>query len=67
MTYTKRRSIIIGDQMWDKIGKLARKEDRSRSELVREALIDLMARRERKPSGNYDPVNDQITHTPQHN
>ena len=49
------RSIIVGPETWARLRKLAKEEERSLSELTREALLDLFKKRE---PAEYDPKTD---------
>ena len=51
------RSVAVGDQIWERLRELANKEDRSMSDLIRESLNDLFAKRQGR---NYDPVADRM-------
>lgn len=55
-----RRNVVIPPEIWDTLRKLSKKERRSMSSLIREALEDLFAKRDRK---GYDPVTDTYTKT----
>jgi Arc/MetJ-type ribon-helix-helix transcriptional regulator len=57
MANTKARSVVIKDQMWDTLRSLSAGENRSMSDLLREALNDLFAKRQGR---NYDPVADRM-------
>lgn len=57
MANTKARSMIIKDQMWENLRSLSAKENRSMSDLLREALNDLFSKRRSK---DYDPVTDRF-------
>jgi len=49
--------MIIKDQMWENLRSLSAKENRSMSDLLREALNDLFSKRRSK---DYDPVTDRF-------
>ena len=51
------RSVAVGDQIWERLRELANKEDRSMSDLIREAINDLLEKRQGR---NYDPVMDRM-------
>lgn len=51
------RSIVVGPETWKRLAELSKKEERSRSELIREALLDLFKKRE---PGVYDPKSDRF-------
>lgn len=55
---TKVRSVVVKDQVWEKLRKVAELEGRSMSDLLREALNDLFVKRR---LGDYDPVTDRFT------
>ena len=54
----KIRSVVVKDKMWEELRTLSTKESRSMSDLLREALNDLFAKRR---LGDYDPVTDRFT------
>ena len=60
MPTSKRRNVVIGDKTWGRLKDLAKKEERSMSDIIREGLMELFKQREagveRKPE--YDPVTD---------
>lgn len=58
MAKANRRQVVLGDLFWEKLQKMKREEQRSISELVREALIDLFEKRSRQNRTTYDPVAD---------
>lgn len=51
-----RRSIVVKDVLWDKLKAVSEREGRSLSELVREALIDLLTKK--SEIKHYDPIKD---------
>lgn len=51
------RSIVVGPETWARLKNLAAKEERSMSELLREALLDIFKKRE---PGAYDPATDSF-------
>jgi len=54
-----RRNIVVGPKTWAKLKSLARKEERSMSDIIREAIMELFKRRmKQNPAGEYDPVTD---------
>jgi len=55
---TKVRSIVFADEMWENLRSLSKRENRSMSDLLREAINDLFAKRR---TGTYDPVTDRLT------
>jgi Arc/MetJ-type ribon-helix-helix transcriptional regulator len=57
MANTKARSVVIKDQMWDTLRSLSARENRSMSDLLREALNDLFSKRQSK---DYDPITDRF-------
>lgn len=54
MAYEKRRNIVVGNTMWNKLKELAKSEERSVSDLIREAVADLLRKR-----SSYDAVKDR--------
>lgn len=56
-----RRNIVIGQKIWDKLRETAEQEERSMSEIIREALHDFFMKREKeKTVSGYDPIKDQF-------
>ncbi len=54
-----RRNIVVGPKTWAKLKSLARKEERSMSDIIREALMELFKRRmKQNPAEEYDPITD---------
>ena len=54
------RSVVVGPKTWSKLKTLGKKEERSMSELIREAILDLFDKRTRPKTVNYDPVADKF-------
>jgi len=54
------RSVVVGPKTWSKLKALGKKEERSMSELIREAILDLFDKRTRPKTVNYDPVADKF-------
>lgn len=57
---SKRRNIVVGNKTWDRLRELGAKEERSLSELVREALQDLFHKRDKSIRREYNPISDRI-------
>lgn len=55
-----RKNIMIGRSMWETLKVLAHQEESSVSELIREAIRDLLAKRAQNPV-KYDPVTDRFS------
>lgn len=55
------RSVVVGPKTWTKLKDLGKKEERSMSELVREAILDLFDKRTRPKGVKYDPVADRFS------
>lgn len=60
MATIHRRNIVVGPKTWEKLRALAREEERSMSDIIREALLELFKRREVGIARGvqYDPVTD---------
>jgi len=56
-----RRCIIIGPKTWKALQELALEEERSVSDLIREAVTALVKRKNKRTGEplNYDPVKDR--------
>jgi len=56
-----RRCVIIGPKTWKALQELAIEEERSVSDLIREAVTVLIKRKNKRASEpvNYDPVKDR--------
>ncbi len=54
------RSIVVGSKLWGRLKSLGVDEERSMSDLVREALRDFLRKKEVETVGTYDPVSDSI-------
>lgn len=59
MALANRRNIVVKDQLWKQLKEISKKEGRSLSELIREALIDFFNKK-RRESSHYDPVKDKF-------
>jgi len=46
MPTNHRRNIVVGSKTWGQLKSLAKKEERSMSDIIREALLELFKRRE---------------------
>ena len=60
MAKANRRQIVLGDIFWERLQRMKREEQRSISELIREALLDLFAKRNQQNATVYDPVSDSF-------
>lgn len=60
MASANRRQVVLGDIFWSKLQEMKKQEQRSISELVREALIDLFEKRKKQQATAYDPVTDKF-------
>lgn len=56
-TSKHRRGIVIGPVTWEQLRKIAAKEEKSISELVREGIGYVLQKR-KTLTGNYDPESD---------
>ncbi len=54
------RSIVVGNKTWEKLRALGKEEERSMSELIREALLDLFDKRIKPVKREYDPTSDSF-------
>ena len=57
MALDNRRAVIVKDGLWHRLRIISTNEDRSMSDLIREAINDLFAKRQGR---NYDPVADRM-------
>lgn len=55
-----RKNIMIGENAWRELKVLSKQEETSVSELIREAVRDLFAKRAQNPV-KYDPVTDRFS------
>lgn len=55
---SNRRSIVVKERTWQRLKKLGEEEERSVSELIREAIRDLFAKKGKPKSSRYNPVTD---------
>ncbi len=60
MACKKRRNVMFGDKMYDKLRRIGHDEDRSISELLREAVSDWLNKKGHPLSKGYDPVDDKM-------
>jgi len=60
MGYGNRRNIVIKDTMWEKLRALGKTEGRSLSDLIREAIVDLLDKRVKPDKIEYDPESDRL-------
>jgi len=51
MPTVHRRNVVIGPKTWDSLKEIAEKEERSISDILREAAIELINRRKTEPAG----------------
>ena len=59
MPSANRRNVVIGPKTWNQVKSLAKKEERSISDLIREALLELLKKRATtKPATDYNPITD---------
>ena len=63
MPARERHNIVIGSKTWSELKALAEKEEKSASELIREAVLMLFEQRRRKGQmvENYDPATDEFS------
>ena len=57
-----RRNIVIKTKTWEKLRRISTSEERSMSDIIRQALHEFFTRREQNKVGVYDPAKDKITH-----
>jgi predicted CopG family antitoxin len=57
-----RRNIVMGPKTWEKLRALGKEEERSISDLIREAVLELLKRRASGISAGeqYDPITDNF-------
>lgn len=67
MSSSHRRSIVMGPKTWEQLKLWAAKEERSISDLIREAVADLLRKKDVKLRAGlqYDPVTDTLRPPPQ--
>lgn len=53
-----RRNIVVGPKTWERLRALAKKEERSMSDILREAAITLLDQRDAGVTGGYDVKTD---------
>ncbi len=60
MPSANRRNVVIGPKTWNKLKSLARKEERSMSDILREALSELLKKRaiQKSSTEEYNPITD---------
>ena len=60
MASHNRRNIVIGNNTWHKLRTLGKTEERSMSDLIREAIADLFDKRVKPDKIEYDPESDRL-------
>lgn len=58
---SNRRNVVIKTKTWEKLRGVSEEEERSMSDVIRQALHEFFMRREQNNRGIYDPVKDKIS------
>ncbi len=56
-----RRNIVIKTKTWEKLRGVSRDEERSMSDIIRQALNEFFTRHEQNKKGIYDPIKDRFS------
>ena len=55
-----RRQVVLGDRYWNSLREMSVIEQRSISEILREAITDLFEKRKQNVLTGYDPITDTL-------
>jgi len=55
-----RRQVVLGDRYWNNLREMSVIEQRSISEILREAITDLFDKRRKNTLTGYDPITDTL-------
>lgn len=58
-TKQHRKSIVIPPEMWDELGKIAKRKSVSKSDIVRRLIRNYVRGNHNQPG--YDPITDSLT------
>ena len=58
---SNRRNVVIKTKTWEKLRAVSGEEERSMSDIIRQALHEFFMRRDQNKKGIYDPIKDRIS------